>query len=96
MVKPLGRISAAFFSSTFSAWSSGDAGRDGALDLGGVELLEAVQRARLRGALERGKGGELHELPAGAAHVVVLQLVGVEPLGALDLRDDLVAAALDG
>lgn len=55
------------------------------------------KRLRARGwtvMLERGDGGERDELTAGAAHVVVEELVGVEALAALDLRDHAVAAAV--
>ena len=56
------------------------------------------KRFRSRGCGRRLEGRERrerHELAAGAGHVDVCELVGREALGALDLRDDLVAAALD-
>ena len=62
MVKPFGRIFAAFGLEHLERLIERDARRDRALDLRGVELLEAVERARLGRGLERGKGGELHEL----------------------------------
>ena len=58
-------------------------------------MLEAVQRARLGGLLHVGERGELHEFSTGAAHVKILELRGIQPLGAADLRDNFVAAALD-
>ena len=72
-----------------------DAGRNRTLDFCGVQLLEAVQRARLARFFHAREGGQLHEFAAGAGDVKILELFGIQPLGAPDLRDDFVAAALD-
>src|SRR5205823_7829386 len=63
------------------------AGRDHALEAHGIELLEALELARLRGRLERGERRERHELATGAAHVDRLELLGRQALGPLDLRN---------
>ena len=68
---------------------------DDPLDAGGVELLEAVEGARLGGLLDVRERGKLHELSVWAADVEILELVDGEPFGPLDLRDDFVAAALN-
>ncbi len=43
----------------------------------------------------RGDGAERHQLSARAGNVYVFELVRIEPVHALDLRDDLVGAAGD-
>src|SRR4029453_2012123 len=53
----------------------------------GVELLEAVERARHGAVANRGDRAESYKLVAGTGHVDVLQLIRVEPPGARDLRD---------
>jgi len=52
-----------------------------------------LQRLRLDLVFERGERRELHQFSAAGAHVVVAQLLRIEPECALDLRDDLVAVA---
>ena len=66
-----------------------------AADLHRVQLLEPVERARHHRVLDGGDGGELHQLPVRPGDVDVVQLLGVEPLHPEELRDDLVAPALD-
>ena len=78
-----------------SAWSSETWRRDHALDAHRVELLEALQLARLGRRLERGEGRERHQLALRARDVDLRELVRRQALAALDLRDHLVAAALD-
>jgi hypothetical protein len=63
-------------------------------DLDGVQLLEAVERPRLHrfasvAMVESGISSALR-----SADMVVEQLVGVEAVSPLDLRDDAIAAAL--
>ena len=58
-----------------------------------VELLKTIERAGHRLVLDVGDGAERDELVLRTADVDVRQLVGVEPLGAFDLRNDLIAAA---
>ncbi len=72
-----------------------DTGRVGALDADGVELLEALQLARLRRGGERGKGRKRNELPTAACDVDLRQLIGCQPVAATDERNDLVAPPLD-
>ena len=60
--------------------------------------LSCWKRFSSRGSrrrLQRRERRERHQLAAGARDVDVRELVGGEALGALDLRDHLVAAALD-
>jgi hypothetical protein len=71
------------------------AGPERALDFRGIELLEAVQLPRLGGLFQGREGGELTSFPAGSGDVEILELFRVQALGSFDLRDDLVAAALD-
>src|SRR6185437_10562513 len=66
-----------------------------ARDQGGIELLEAVERARHGGVAQGGEGADRDHLPARAGDIDVAQLVGVQPVDPLDLGDDLVAAAAD-
>src|SRR5690606_14134508 len=63
-------------------------------DLDRVELLETVERPWFDRLVQRGDGGQRNELPLRSAHVVVEQLLGIEPLAALDLRDDAITAAI--
>ena len=72
-----------------------DRGRDHTLDAHGIELLEFLQLPWLSGGLEGGKGREGNELVIGAGDVDLRELIGSQALGAFDLRDHLVAAALD-
>ena len=60
-----------------------------------VELLEAVERTRLGRLLHRGYRTERHKSSVGTGNVNALELVGIESSRALDLRNDLVAAAAD-
>src|SRR5262249_2406741 len=70
--------------------------RGAAEDLDRVQLLEAVQRARLDALAQRGDRAERHQLAVRPGDVDLVQLLGGEPPRALDLRDDLVAPAVDG
>ena len=66
-----------------------------AADLDRVELLEAVERAGHHGFAKRGDGGERDQFSVRAGDIDVLQLVRVEAVDPLDLRNDLVAAPGD-
>ena len=66
-----------------------------AAELDRVQLLEAVQGTGHGGVLDGGDGAERHELSVRAADIDVLDLVRVKAVLALDLRNDLVAAAGD-
>ena len=66
-----------------------------AADLDRVELLKAVERARHDRVLEGGDGAQRDQLAVRAGDVDVAELVGVEPVDPLNLRNDLVAAAGD-
>ena len=66
-----------------------------AAKLDGVELLKAVERARAGLFLERGKGAEGDQLAVRPFDVGAFELTGVEALDALELRDNLVAAAVE-
>ena len=66
-----------------------------AADLHRVELLEAVERARHDGVAQCGDRARGAPAAVRAGDVDVLELVGIEPVDALDLRDHLVAAAGD-
>ena len=72
-----------------------DRRRNHALDAHGVELLELLQLARLGGRPQAGEGRQRHELVARSRDVDLRQLIGRQALGALDLRNHLVAPALD-
>ncbi len=61
----------------------------------GVELLEAAESARHRLVLDVGDRVERDELTVWTCNMDVFQLVRVEPLGAFDLRDNLIGAPLD-
>ncbi len=67
-----------------------------ALDHRGVELLELLELSRPGAVAYLDQGRERQHLALLVAHVVVAQPVGVVAVGAFDLGDDLVAAALDG
>src|SRR5205085_12470648 len=58
-----------------------DAGRDDALDAHRVELLEALQLARLRGRRQLRERRERHELAVRTGDVEVRELVGRQALG---------------
>ena len=64
-----------------------------AAELDGVQLLEPVQRARRRVFFQPREGADGNELRARPLDVGVLQLLGVHPRAAFELRNDLVAAA---
>ena len=64
-------------------------------DLDRIELLKAVQRTRHGGVADGGDGAERHQLVVGTGDVDVLELVRVQPVDPLDLRDHLVTAAGD-
>src|SRR4051794_9960828 len=75
---------------------------EGALDLGRVELLEAIELLWFRAFAERGESGELYEAfialaPFGGwpAHVKVLELIGVQAGTAHGLGDDAITPTLD-
>ena len=70
-------------------------GRNDRLDAHRIQLLEAFELAWLGRGLERGERRQRHQLALGPGHIDRLQLFRREPLAALDLRDHLVAAALD-
>lgn len=65
------------------------------LELHRVELLEAVQRARLDAVFERRDRVQRNELAVWTADVDERELLRREPRATLDLRNDLVAAPLD-
>ena len=69
--------------------------RDHSLHPHGVELLELLQLARLGGRPQTRERRQRHELVAGSRDVNLRQLIGRETLGTLDLRNHLVAAALN-
>ena len=66
-----------------------------ALDLDRVELLQPVQRARHGRVLDRGDRAEWDQLVVRSGDINVFELARIEPLGALDLRNDFVAAPCD-
>ena len=70
------------------------AGRHHALDGGGVELLEVIQRFRNGVGLDGGDGGERHRGAVGGFDVVVQDLIGVETIDLLHLRDHLIGCLL--
>src|SRR5690606_19079580 len=63
-------------------------------DLDRIQLLEPVQAARLHGFLQRRDRAERNQLPLRSTNVVIEQLVRIETVPALDLRDHAVAPAL--
>ncbi len=69
--------------------------RGDARDLDRVELLEAVQGARLDAFLDGRDRAERDELPVRAGDVDLAELRRGQARRALDLRDHLVAAAVD-
>ena len=66
-----------------------------AAQLHGIQLLKPVQRSRLGGVFQLRHRAERHQAPLGAGDINFTKLFGVEPVRALDLRDDLVAPAAD-
>ena len=69
--------------------------RDDTLDAHGVELLEFLQLPRLRRGAEAAECRQWDELVVRAGDVHPWKLIRGQALGALDLRDDFVAPALD-
>ena len=69
--------------------------RDHSLNGHGVELLEFLQLARLGCVLQGCEGGQRDEFVVGSLDVDLFELIGRQTLRALDLRNDLVAPALD-
>src|SRR5690606_10997600 len=61
-----------------------------------VELLELLELGWPRPVAEADQRTQRHHAAAFAAHVVVVQPAWVLTVGALDLGDHLVAAAVDG
>ena len=94
-MKPCGRIALASSSRKLQRLVERNRRRDHALDAHGIELLELLQLPRL------GRGPQLANvdsgtsLSLGAGDVDLRELIGRQPLRALDLRNDLVAPALD-
>ena len=64
-------------------------------DTNGIELLESGEVAGLRAVADRCDRAQGDEFVAGATDLHVEDLIFIESAGAVDLRDDLVAAALD-
>ena len=93
--KSLGKNLVGPFLKNLERLIDGDPRGKNAGDLGGVQLLEAVDLTRFGASLQFGKSGELEELIVGAAHINGTELIGVETVLPLELRDHLVAASLD-
>src|SRR5262249_43862398 len=72
-----------------------DARRNRPLNSDSIELLEALQLARLGRRLQSGEGRQRNELAASASDVHLRQLIGRQALAANHLRNDFVAAALN-
>src|SRR5216683_5511614 len=60
-----------------------------------IELLELLQLPRLGRGFQGGEGREPNQLVVGSSDVDLFQLIRRQTFGALDLRNDLVAPALD-
>lgn len=72
------------------------AGARGEGDRYGVELLETLQRLRLRALLQRHQRRQRYQFAVAGARVVVLQVAGVEAVAPLHLRNHQVRAVLHG
>ena len=68
---------------------------DHPLNCYGVELLEFLQIPRFGSGFQGGEGREAHQLTVGSSDVDLFELIRRQTFGALDLRNDLVAPALD-
>ncbi len=68
------------------------AGARGKRDGDRIELLEALERLRLRAFLQRDDGGQRNECPIAGAGVIVFKIAGIEAVLALHLRDHPVRA----
>src|SRR6266446_3580176 len=69
--------------------------RNHSLNGHGVELLKFFQFARLSRRLQRGEGGEWDEFVVRSFDVDLLELIGRQTLGALDLWNDFVTPPLN-
>src|SRR5262249_53394760 len=72
--------------------AGGDKWHGNALNSGAVELLEVIERFRNRFGGNGGDRRQRHHGAARGADVVVEQLLGIETISLLDLRDHLVGA----
>src|SRR5262249_32263010 len=72
-----------------------DPWRNHSLHANRVQLLELLELARLCGGPQARERRERHELAVRTRDVDPLQLFGRESIAARDLRDHLVAAAID-
>src|SRR6266545_1679406 len=72
-----------------------DRRRDHTLDADGIELLKFLQLPRLGRGSQARERREWHELVAGSGDVHLRKLIGRQALRARDLRNDLIAPALD-
>ena len=94
-MKPCGRIALASFSRNRQRLIERNRRRDHALDAHGIELLKLLQLPRLGRRPQAGERRQRNELVVRSGDVHLRQLIGRQPLRALDLRNDLVAPALD-